>query len=620
MAVPLNISACIADDSDFELLMRQTWHVSPSEDDESESDQGSQRPMTSSHHSSCSRQPVVSKAHHSARTHEAKKLNSLDAEEAKSEKSENLAETDWKYLKSLLIPTRKPMALDDMSRRLGANRVWGDGSELMQGKVFAHALTLLDKQLNERMRYFFHIDWRITSEVLQPALSTPSMTEGSSSNTVIGRVRNRLLQRISQSSGSNTVTHGIVDATALSHIGLNGLQRNLRLIDTNGDKRLTKDELKSGLRKFGVDVSFHELDCLFTFFDADRSGCISVDEFLVGMRGEMDPRRLAFVNMAFDLLDKDGDGVVTLQELASAYDTSKHPDVINGKLTTQDALRLFAAQWESEKERDGVVTKLEFEEYYRNLSASIDSDEYFELMMRNAWHISGGEGVCANSTNRRVLVTKSDNTQTVEEVMNDLGIRATDCDKIHVRLSQQGVAASQRDKNSKKPGIEMHYGTVVSTKKAGDPTRSREAQPLAADSLAPPWQKKQMSAREHAANQARQPPPGRLFHRRRVLDMESSVQRAAQNGYSTFPGQDNGYPDSVGDAKQSREQARNTRQRAAQLIQSHFRGSRARKFVDCVRRKHEAEKLHHLQFQTPRIGNGTRSKVLRPALKAYHGF
>lgn len=41
--------------------------------------------------------------------------------------------------------------------------------------------------------------------------------------------------------------------------------------------------------------------------------------------------------------------------------------------------------------------------------------------MRNAWHISGGQGVCGNTTCRRVLVTHADGTQTVEEIPNDLG-------------------------------------------------------------------------------------------------------------------------------------------------------------------------------------------------------
>jgi len=35
-----------------------------------------------------------------------------------------------------------------------------------------------------------------------------------------------------------------------------------------------------------------------------------------------------------------------------------------------------------------VVTKEEFEEYYNNISASIDDDQYFQLMMENAWKLT----------------------------------------------------------------------------------------------------------------------------------------------------------------------------------------------------------------------------------------
>lgn len=38
---------------------------------------------------------------------------------------------------------------------------------------------------------------------------------------------------------------------------------------------------------------------------------------------------------------------------------------------------------------DHIVTKDEFEEYYNNVSASIDRDDYFAVMMNSAWNLDG---------------------------------------------------------------------------------------------------------------------------------------------------------------------------------------------------------------------------------------
>lgn len=37
---------------------------------------------------------------------------------------------------------------------------------------------------------------------------------------------------------------------------------------------------------------------------------------------------------------------------------------------------------------DHIVTLEEFEEYYNNISSSIDNDQYFELMINNAWKLN----------------------------------------------------------------------------------------------------------------------------------------------------------------------------------------------------------------------------------------
>ena len=64
-------------------------------------------------------------------------------------------------------------------------------------------------------------------------------------------------------------------------------------------------------------------------------------------------------------------------------------------------------------------------------------------MMRNAWHISGGEGWCENTSNRRVLVTHADGRQTVEEIKDDLHMSTSDTQAILNHLRLQGIEATE---------------------------------------------------------------------------------------------------------------------------------------------------------------------------------
>jgi calcyphosin len=150
---------------------------------------------------------------------------------------------------------------------------------------------------------------------------------------------------------------------------------------------------------------------------------ISYDEFLGGLRGELNERRKGLVMQAFAVLDTDGSGEILPQDLVDRYDSSRHPDVIAGRRTAAEVLQEFLETFDVGGVVDGKITKDEFLNYYRNISASIDEDVYFELMIRNAYHISGGEGQAANSANLRVLVSHCDGRQIVEEIKNDLGVR-----------------------------------------------------------------------------------------------------------------------------------------------------------------------------------------------------
>jgi len=224
--------------------------------------------------------------------------------------------------------------------------------------------------------------------------------------------------------------------------GIRGLGRSFRIMDDGGDGFLDREDFIYGLKDYGCHLSDLEFDCLLTKFDANKDGFVSFDEFLRTIRGPLSARRKKFIGMAYELLDRDGSGVVNMADIEQIYDASQHPDVISGKKTESEVLREFSKQWD--KSSDGTITMDEFIDYYTDVSASIDDEDYFELMMRNAWHISGGEGWSANTTCRRVLVIHKDGSQTVEEIKNDLGIKDTDIDVMIARLKKQGITDIDR--------------------------------------------------------------------------------------------------------------------------------------------------------------------------------
>lgn len=226
--------------------------------------------------------------------------------------------------------------------------------------------------------------------------------------------------------------------------GIYGLARKFKIIDDDGSGTLEKSEFVKAIKEHALGWSQAEMIALFNHFDEDKSGSISYDEFLVGVRGELNERREQLVLLAFSYLDKDKNGTIDVQDIAGAYNADKHPDVLAKKKSKGEVFREFLDTFDG-GEKDGKVTPDEFKRYYANLSASIDDDDYFELMIRNAWHISGGEGWCANTTCRRVLVTHEDGTQTVEEIKDDLGITADDKDTMKANLAAQGIDASKID-------------------------------------------------------------------------------------------------------------------------------------------------------------------------------
>lgn len=84
-----------------------------------------------------------------------------------------------------------------------------------------------------------------------------------------------------------------------------------------------------------------EYDNLFKYFDKNCDDSIHYNEFLFGLRGDLNERRKAVVKLAFEKLDKNKNGQITIEDLKGVYDASKHPDVKMGKRNPDDVLKEF---------------------------------------------------------------------------------------------------------------------------------------------------------------------------------------------------------------------------------------------------------------------------------------
>ena len=166
--------------------------------------------------------------------------------------------------------------------------------------------------------------------------------------------------------------------------GIRGLAKVFAGLDENGNRALNVEDFKWGLYNYGIYLNDEELRTLANAFD--RNGLVSFDEFLNVVKGKMNERRLKLVALAYEKLDKNGDGQVTLDDIARLYEASNHPEVRAGRRTEDQVFNQFISMWDTEKP-DGKVTLREFARYYEDLSGGIDSDEYFEAVIRNAWKL-----------------------------------------------------------------------------------------------------------------------------------------------------------------------------------------------------------------------------------------
>lgn len=174
-----------------------------------------------------------------------------------------------------------------------------------------------------------------------------------------------------------------------------GIAKKFKIADDNGNGLLDLEEFKKAMHDFRMGLSAVQVTAAFKMFDRDGSGEITYDEFLRSIRGPLNKVREDICMKAFAIMDKDSGGTLDINDIRQVYNAKQHPDVKSGKKTEDEILMEFLETFEAhftsmpgnEDARDGIIDKKEWLEYYSNVSMSIDKDDYFILMMTNAWNL-----------------------------------------------------------------------------------------------------------------------------------------------------------------------------------------------------------------------------------------
>ncbi|KVI03479.1 probable calcium-binding protein CML36 [Cynara cardunculus var. scolymus] len=129
-----------------------------------------------------------------------------------------------------------------------------------------------------------------------------------------------------------------------------------RIMDTDGDGRITRAELEALLSRIGgaEPLSPEELSLMLNEVDRDGDGSISLEEFCVISSAFGPPSCDEELRGTFEFFDTDRDGLITADELFSVFKS-----IGGGQCTLEDCRRMISSV---DKNGDGFVC---FEDFTR---------------------------------------------------------------------------------------------------------------------------------------------------------------------------------------------------------------------------------------------------------------
>lgn len=173
--------------------------------------------------------------------------------------------------------------------------------------------------------------------------------------------------------------------------GVLGIQRQFKVY-TKADM-LELDDFKKAVEDFRLPVSVEDLEALFKDLDKNGQNKISYTDVMKTIISPMPENRKKYVEAAFQIADKDKDGIIDSEDISRSFEAWKHPDAKNNKRRPEDILHDVLEVLDNctalhrGTKTDGRYKKEEFYKYFEYISACIPYDTDFQDMFTLLWRV-----------------------------------------------------------------------------------------------------------------------------------------------------------------------------------------------------------------------------------------
>jgi Ca2+-binding EF-hand superfamily protein len=82
-------------------------------------------------------------------------------------------------------------------------------------------------------------------------------------------------------------------------LSIRAIAQLFKSIDKNGNRKIDPEEFFWGLNAFGISLTQEEASDVVRTCDTNRDGHVSLDEFIVALRGELNDYRKSYIRQAY---------------------------------------------------------------------------------------------------------------------------------------------------------------------------------------------------------------------------------------------------------------------------------------------------------------------------------